>query len=78
MIGEKKFKASAGDYLNFVRHIPHAFMNSGSLPAKTLWYVNPGEKFEEFFNQLSVLSTPQPDMQKIVALFAEYGMTVLK
>ncbi|HYV94752.1 MAG TPA: cupin domain-containing protein [Chitinophagales bacterium] len=78
MIGDRKFKASAGDYLNFVRHVPHAFMNVGSLPAKTLWYISPGEKFEEFFDQLSVLSTSQPDMQKVVELFAQYGMTVLQ
>jgi len=77
VIGDQKYKASSGDYLNFIRHIPHAFLNNSTLPAKTLWYINPGKKFEAFFEKLSTLSTPQPDMQKVVALFEEYGMKVL-
>lgn len=77
MIGDNVYKATAGDYLNFVRHVPHAFKNIGTLPGKTLWHVNPGKSFESFFEKLASFPAGPPDMEKLVKLFAEYRMTIL-
>ena len=37
MIDGEVFKATAGDCLNFVRNIPHAYTNTGTTDAKTVW-----------------------------------------
>lgn len=68
MVGGDVFKATSGDCLNFVRNIPHAYTNTGTTDAKTLWYVSPGKGFEEFFGELSPLPPGPPDMEKLNAL----------
>jgi quercetin dioxygenase-like cupin family protein len=77
MVDGEVFKATSGDYLNFIRHVPHAFKNIGTLPGKTLWHVNPGEEFEEFFVKLGAFPPGPPDPEKLAALFADYGMALL-
>jgi quercetin dioxygenase-like cupin family protein len=77
MVGEEVFKAAAGDCLNFVRNIPHAYTNTGTTNAKTLWYVSPGKSFEEFFGELSQYPPGPPDMEKFNALCGKYGMKFL-
>lgn len=71
-------EANAGAMLHFPRFIPHGFQNIGATPGKTVWTVTPGANFEPFFNELGALpaNTP-PDMQKVVGIFAKYGMEVL-
>jgi len=76
-IGEEVFKATTGDCLNCVRNIPHAYTNTGTADAKTLWYVSPGGSFEEFFAELSQFPPGPPDMEKFNALCGKYGMTFL-
>jgi len=74
MVTEEVFKATAGDCLNFVRNIPHAYTNTGTKDAKTLWYVSPGRSFEEFFGELSQYPPGPPDMEKFNTLCEKYGM----
>ncbi|HRI21816.1 MAG TPA: hypothetical protein PLA68_12725, partial [Panacibacter sp.] len=76
-VGCETFKAGAGDCLNFLRGIPHAYTNIGNTDAKTLWYVSPGESFETFFGELSQFPAGPPDMEKFNALCAAHGMTFL-
>jgi mannose-6-phosphate isomerase-like protein (cupin superfamily) len=77
MIGEKIFKATAGDCLNFVRNIPHGYTNIGTTDARTLWYVSPGQSFEKFFEQLSQFPPGPPDAEKFNALCEKHGMKFL-
>ena len=74
MVREEVFKATTGDCLNFVRNIPHAYTNTGTKDAKTLWYVSPGRSFEEFFGELSQYPPGPPDMEKFNTLCEKYGM----
>jgi len=77
MIGEEVFKATEGDCLNFVLSISHAYTNTGTTDAKTLWYVSPGRSFEEFFGELSQFPPGPPDMEKFTTLCGKYGMNFL-
>ena len=77
MVREEVFKATTGDCLNFVRNIPHAYTNTGTKDAKTLWYVSPGRSFEEFFGELSQFPPGPPDMEKFTTLCGKYGMNFL-
>lgn len=77
MVGGEVFKATAGDCLNFVRNIPHAYTNIGTTDAKTLWYVSPGKGFEEFFGELKQFPPGPPDMEKLNSLCDRYGMKFL-
>jgi quercetin dioxygenase-like cupin family protein len=70
-------EASAGSLLHFPRYIPHGFRNIGATPGKTIWTVTPGASFEAFFDELDALPPGPPDMQKVVGIFAKYGMEVL-
>ncbi len=77
MLGDKNFKAYAGDEIYFPRHIPHAFQNNGSKAGKTIWTVVPGGNFEEFFDKLGALPAGEPDLQLVAEIFAAYGMKIL-
>lgn len=77
LLGEQRYTASAGATLYFPRRIPHAFQNIGATPGKTLWLVTPGTSFEAFFNELSALPAGPPDLARVAAIFATYGMQIL-
>ena len=77
MVGGEIFKATAGHWLNFRRNIPHAYTNTGTSSAKTLWYVNPGNGFESFFGELSQFPPGPPDMDRLQALTQKYGQKFL-
>ncbi|MBI1878422.1 MAG: cupin domain-containing protein [Chloroflexi bacterium] len=78
LLGEKTYQARAGATLHFPRTIPHAFRNVGATLGTTLWTVIPGANFEQFFEELGALPAGgPPDMAKVVAIFAKYGMEVL-
>jgi quercetin dioxygenase-like cupin family protein len=71
-------EAGAGSMLHFPRYIPHGFRNISTTPGKTVWTVTPGANFESFFDELAALpADAPPDMQKVVGIFAKYGMEVL-
>jgi quercetin dioxygenase-like cupin family protein len=77
MVGGEVFRATAGDWLNFRRNIPHGYSNTGTSSAKTLWFVNPGNGFENFFGELSQFPPGPPDMVKLEALTKKYGQKFL-
>ena len=77
LLGEKSFIAKAGDTIFFPRGVAHAFQNASSKAATAIFTVAPGASFEAFFDKLAALPFGPPDLQKIVEIFAEYGMEVL-
>jgi quercetin dioxygenase-like cupin family protein len=78
MLGEEQLVARAGDEIFFPRGIPHAFQNIGTRAGRTLWTVVPGGSFEEFFEELAALpANEEPDLARVAAIFAKYGMMVL-
>lgn len=78
MLGEQNIRATAGDEIFFPRGIPHAFQNIGTTAGKTLWTIVPGGNFEDFFEDLGALPADrEPDMGRVIQIFADYGMQVL-
>lgn len=77
ILGDEKILAKAGDHILFPRQVVHAFQNPGSKAAKAVFTVVPGGNFEDFFNKLAALPPGPPDMPKIIAIFAEYGMEII-
>lgn len=77
MLGDANYIVNSGGHIFFPRHIPHAFQNIGSKAGITLWTVEPGGNFEDFFEQLSLLPAGEPDLQVVAGIFAEYGMKIL-
>jgi hypothetical protein len=73
----KVSRVGAGGTLNFARGTAHGFRNIGSAPGRTVWFVTPGGSFQSFFRKLAEVPPGPPDMAKIAALFAEFGMPVL-
>jgi quercetin dioxygenase-like cupin family protein len=73
----KVSRAGVGSTLNFARGTAHAFRNIGSTAGKTVWFVTPGGSFQAFFRKLAEVPPGPPDMAKIAALFAEFGMQIL-
>ncbi len=72
------FEANQGAMIYFPRHIAHGFHNNGVTVGRTLWTVVPGGSFEQFFAELGALPLDAPpDMQRVAAIFARYGMEVL-
>ena len=76
-LGGQTYRATAGSLVHFPRHVPHAFMNVGSIPGKTQWTVIPGSGFEQFFDELGALPDGPPDLEKVAAIFAKYDMEIL-
>ena len=73
----KTYVAQAGAVINFPRNVVHGFRNTSSIPARALFIATPGENFEAFFNELSAVAPTMPaDMEKVAALFAEYGLPI--
>ncbi|MCG3212634.1 MAG: hypothetical protein FOGNACKC_06304 [Anaerolineae bacterium] len=76
-LGGQTYRVTAGSLVHFPRYVPHAFMNVGSTPGKTQWTVIPGRGFEQFFDELGALPDGPPDLEKVAAIFATYGMNIL-
>ena len=76
-LGEKTFIAKAGDSVFFPRGIAHAFKNVSSKPTTAIFTVSPGASFENFFEKLAALPPGPPEMDKIVEIFGNHGMTIL-
>ena len=71
--------AGAGALVNFPRNVVHGFRNIGNSPARALFIVTPGENFESFFNELSLLSSGGvPEMRKVAEIFDKYGLPIVR
>jgi quercetin dioxygenase-like cupin family protein len=73
-IDNEMMRASAGTTVHVPRDIPHAFTIIGDVPAKMLIMLIPAG-LEKYFEELSQLpSDGAPDMAKVVAISARYGI----
>jgi quercetin dioxygenase-like cupin family protein len=76
-MGEEVFVAKAGDQLNFLRNIPHGYVNTGTIPTRSLWLVTPGKNQEHFFDALKLFPPGPPDLARIAKLNEEHGQQLL-
>jgi quercetin dioxygenase-like cupin family protein len=80
-VGEDVIRATAGDWIYLPRGVPHA-VRVNSEEARTLWIVVPGA-FMSFFAETfppadaDPASNPQPDLERLAAAAAAYGVTLL-
>jgi len=65
--------ASAGSYVIRPAGSVHSLWNAGDEPAKMLEVTFPGERFQRFVRELTVLNSEQADAAEIEKLAAEYG-----
>lgn len=74
----RTYEAKTGAVLYCPRHTSHGFRNIGPTPGKMIWFANPGANDERSFDELGALpADAPPDVQKLVDIFAKYGMQVL-
>ncbi len=73
---DKTVVCTKGDVQNLPRGVAHGIKNTGNADCKSIVFITPGARFEEFFSKLTELSKgPATDMDAVVALSAEYGIT---
>ena len=65
---------TAGATLHFARGTRHGFRNVGSADGRTLWFVTPGTATQAFLRTLATFPEGPPDMAKLTALHAVYGI----
>ena len=76
-IGSEILKATAGTTVHMPRDTPHAFTIIGDMPAKMLIMLVPAG-LEKYFEELRQLPSGEPpDMEKVVAISARYGIEFL-
>ena len=76
-IGEQVHTLGAGTFALLPRGIAHSFANPGSVPAHVLVVSSPGgiiRYFEEAAALTNAAPTGRPDMAKLAALAARYGI----
>ncbi len=77
-IDGKTYNVHKGAFVYFPRFKPHAFRNIGTSNGKTLWVIQPGERFENFFEELGALpATQPPDMKKVGEIFSKYDIEII-
>lgn len=77
VVGDEKTRAAAGSFLTAPRDIPHVFQNAGNEPGRLLVIVRPSgiEKFFEEFSRIP--PDAPPDLEKMSAVAAKYGLEFL-
>lgn len=65
---------SAGAILHFARGTRHGIRNVGPTDGRTLWVVTPGAPTQAFLRELSTFPDGPPDMVRLGALHAAYGI----
>lgn len=76
-LGDEVVQAIAGTTVYLPRNTPHAFTIVGEAPAKMLIMLMPAG-LEKYFEELSQLaSDTPPDMEKLMAISARYGIELL-
>jgi len=74
--GDNKFKATKGAIVVLPKEIPHGFRNTGNTIGKTLLVLVPGG-MEKVFEDISAMPPGPPDIGKINAITAKYGVEFL-
>ena len=82
LVGDRTIELGPGGYAFVPRETVHAFTNTGDAPARMLIMVTPGGIHEGFFAELgepvdAPLPAGGPDIARIVATAAKYGMEIL-
>jgi quercetin dioxygenase-like cupin family protein len=72
----KPLAASAGTTVFLPRRVPHAFKVVGQTEARVLVLLSPSG-LERMFRELSQLPPGPPDMARVVAICARYGVRFL-
>ena len=79
----RRMTCGSGAFVFLPRGLPHGFRVLGASPANVLLMVNPGG-FEQFVNDVgeptssTILPDPtEPDMPKLIAAAAKYGIEIL-
>ncbi|MFN5998378.1 MAG: cupin domain-containing protein [Paracoccaceae bacterium] len=67
---------TAGATLHFARGTHHGFRNIGSTDGRTLWFATPGTATQAFLRELSTFPEGPPDIARLNALHAAYGITM--
>ena len=77
VVGGQTIHAPAGTFLFGPRGVAHSFRNVGTTPARILIVAQPAgvEKFLEEISELA--SAGAPDLDKVIALAARYGIEIL-
>jgi quercetin dioxygenase-like cupin family protein len=65
---------TTGATLHFARGTRHGFRNIGSTDGRTLWFATPGAATQAFLRALSTFPEGPPDLERLAALHAEYGI----
>jgi len=80
----EKASIGPGGYIFGPRNIPHGFRVDRSTPARILLLTTPGGGFENFVREasepasdLNVPPSAPPDMEKLIAVAAEYKIEIL-
>lgn len=67
---------TAGATLHFARGTRHGLRNIGSTDGRTLWFATPGAATQAFLRELSTFPEGPPDIARLDALHAAYGITM--
>ena len=74
--GDNRFKATKGAMVALPREIPHGFKNIGDTVGRTLLVLVPGG-MERVFEDISAMPPGPPDIAKVNAVTARYGVRFL-
>jgi len=84
-LGDRQVRCVPGTFVQGPRGIPHAFKNTGKLPARMLVYVTP-PGFENFLKEFATplpsfdappLPVTSKDIEKLLAVAPQYGIEIL-
>ncbi len=75
-IGDRKFRATAGDSVLAPRHVPHGWACISDEPGTLLTIVSPVGTFEAFLRETTAHAT-LPPADEVARAFTEGGMTVV-
>jgi quercetin dioxygenase-like cupin family protein len=75
----KWLTAAPGDFVFGPRNIPHGFRVTGTAPAQMLLLLTPGgfERFTKDLGEPAGTPPSPPDMARLVAVAASYGIDIL-
>jgi quercetin dioxygenase-like cupin family protein len=74
VVGDQKIIGKEGDILHAPRGVVHGYMGAGSAPSRARFMSIPGD-IEAMFSEMATWpADAPPDMGKLTALCAEYGI----
>jgi mannose-6-phosphate isomerase-like protein (cupin superfamily) len=80
-VGEKRFRARAGETVFLPRKVAHTWLSVGDRPGKVLDTFEPAGAMEEFFREVGAFTTPAIHevlgVKGLARLFQAHGMELL-